>query len=163
MFCCFLTFKSMQTEPDCVLSQTPNTKQSCNAQTFSLYRLALIHVLIQTHWLQSWERSLGAFRCAFCEILNPAWGSVFKPLNALTCSFLWRPPAHTVWTPRTSSCWSCPWGRRTRTWTECSSPETGRCPTASSLGKKTNKKMMPLFFTSAPGGRTSEFSVLLYR
>lgn len=42
---------------------------------------------------------------------------------------------HTVWIPHTSSCWSCPLGRRTRTWTGCSSPETGQPLNVSSLNE----------------------------
>lgn len=57
---------------------------------------------------------------------------VFTPI-LLTCSLLWHPPEPTAWIPRTSFCWSDLGGRRTRSGRECSSPETGQCPSVFAL------------------------------
>lgn len=57
---------------------------------------------------------------------------VFTPIS-LTCSLLWHPPEPTAWIPHTSFCWSDLWGRRTRSGRECSSPETGQCPSVFAL------------------------------
>ena len=63
---------------------------------------------------------------------------VFTPIS-LTCSLLWHPPEPTAWIPHTSFCWSDLGGRRTRSGRECSSPETGQCPSVFALKEERGK------------------------